>query len=469
MQQCTIYFGEEACGMDFDSDMDYFSDEIEALIALCAFRINEGQDYLSFIQSLKNDFDNQTWPAEINWPFLFNFAQMFWQHYPHISQNYALVSAPKLQRNDACVCGSNKKYKHCCLAITDLTPTMVEKPDFTYVLLELLPKTRWKELANSQIAINSVVQAAYFFIGSERYKDARQLLEPWFKSPQDFVAKREALLDLLIEVYFQGGNSRKKKQLLDKAIMHGDNVIKSTAMQRMASMLCDENKVQQAYALFTEAQKLTPDSPSLAHLEISILVVAGDYERAKQRALFWEHRLKRYQDASLDGIIEFLREVKDNPKQAFQTMAIISAPELKQLKDALACLPPIELLYIVEKYEDFSASLLPANGAHRALIGNWYELVNGSEFVAGSPEPVKQWLLFLQKHPQAWNSFEVIDCFISYLGANYDLDITEELEEALLLRAEKILLLTIKQNKAEAYHLPWPIIENRAPLSLMGS
>ncbi len=95
------------------------------------------------------------------------------------------------------------------------------------------------------------------------------------------------LFDLLLDAYTNLGKPRKKSALLDRALAHGDRSLRSASMQRRVTMLADSGDYPRAWALFAQAQRSEPDSPSLSHLEVTLLLSQGRETEARERARFW--------------------------------------------------------------------------------------------------------------------------------------------------------------------------------------
>lgn len=116
--------------------------------------------------------------------------------------------------------------------------------------------------------------AAVELSGKCDIRSAIAWLEPWFKRDDAFVARREFRLDALLHAYADAGPGRKKPFLLERAVAVGDNVIRSTALERRTSVLADQGDYA-AWQTFTQAQRADPYAVSLSHLEMTVLLDQG--------------------------------------------------------------------------------------------------------------------------------------------------------------------------------------------------
>lgn len=84
-------------------------------------------------------------------------------------------------------------------------------------------------------------------------------------------------------------------------------------MHRRCTMLADEGEYLAAWKLFKEAQRADPDNPSLAHLEVVLLISQGEVGEAQERARFWARRLKKLGYGG-KKIVDLMEEIAQNPR-----------------------------------------------------------------------------------------------------------------------------------------------------------
>jgi tetratricopeptide (TPR) repeat protein len=184
--------------------------------------------------------------------------------------------------------------------------------DLSPQVLALVPRKTWKALPGSHIDIDRIAHTAEECLRIGDDKAALMLLEPWFASDDSFVARREPLFDMLVNLYSDLDKPRKKKQLLDRAVRFGDATLRSGALQRLASMATDRENFALAWDLFGQARKIDPNAVSLSHLEVTMLFNEGRDDEAKQCAELWIQRLTRLRDPQLQPLIAYLRDLQSD-------------------------------------------------------------------------------------------------------------------------------------------------------------
>ena len=453
---------------DFAAAMGRFSRRAVDLIA-------HGSDYPAYVEAMHDEHAKVVkYNAFMDWPQALTYARAIWKHTPQPALGYAPPPLPEPERNAPCPCGSGRKYKHCCLPLAQSIPPF--DMIFLPLLLQALPKKRWPELAGSRISIDMLASAACEFQDEGNWAVVIALLEPWFKQDGDFIARREILFDVLLDAYGEAGNPRKKERLLERAIRVGDAAIRSAALQRRASMLCDQRDFTGAWQAFAQAQRANPDAISLSHLEVTMLLQEGRTHQARERSRFWIKRLEAMRDPELADLIELLRGLGERGMAAMADQMFEMEPDLAGLRDALQSAPPVACLYTLDPGNDETGPLRPKPALRKALAA-WAEV---SSAVAHSPlqslmqdeaddlGDIRDWLPTLAAHPVLWNAFEVLDAMVSALRDEYGETFAQTLAAVLLDRAERLLREVLRANDAEGKRFEWGWLENRPALHLLG-
>jgi len=247
------------------------------------------------------------------------FARDVWKHCPHPAHGYAPAPLEAIAPNAACHCGSGLKYRDCCQPIEAHMPGIAI--NWLTHFIEHLPRTRWKDLPGSRIPAEMMIDLAFTWQKAARYKDIASLLEPWFVDDAYLRQPYGPLQDLLIEAWGQLGKRKRRNDLIDRAIAHGDATSRSSALQHKATALADAGDFTRAWDLFREAQRATPDDPSLAHLEVILLISSDREAEARERARFWIARIARRKEPRLQGLLELLRGVVEQGGVALDDFA----------------------------------------------------------------------------------------------------------------------------------------------------
>ncbi len=454
--------------------------DLDAFITWCAHAIALGVDYASYATHFMRVADllfaapaegNLRDDPDLRRRLALCMARTIWKEAPHPANRYALVSLPPSERNGPCYCGSGRKYKQCCQLIEREIP--LAKMNLLPYLLDELPKPRWSELRGSRISLDMVAHAAQQWTKEGRDKDVLALLEPWFSDDTCFDARHELLFDLLLDVYTRMHKPRKKSMLLDRALAHGDRTLRSASMQRQVSMLADDGDYARAWALFAEAQRSDPESPSLSHLEVTMLLSQGRNSEARDRARFWLLRFERRRDPELADLIGLLREIANEGSSALLRMAADNDPAVADFLELMRAAPPASSHYTLEASGDSAGPLQPSRTLKAALAawGVAFPPMDYSPMRSGFDEDVwalsNAWVPVLRKHPILWNAFDVLD-ILARAAAQIPVPGTESLIDTLLDRGERVLREVIRVNKADGLKLEWGWLENRPALNLLG-
>ena len=469
--------------MTTSNPRDITPDDLQQFMVFQVARIAAGIDYPTFVsrglgvaEVLLNLPPPSVQDEDARWRrgMVLTLLRSLWKQTPHPGNRFAPLPLPPMERNGPCHCGSGRKYKVCCLPFESGQGPDLDHINVLPYLLDALPRKRWAELHGSHIALDMVAVTAHDWNRAGRAADVRALLEPWLATDADLVGKREMLFDALLDAYTALHNPRKKAKLLDRALARGDRSIRSAAMQRRVSMLSDQGDYTAAWALFREAQRHEPDSPSLAHLEVTVLISQGREQEARDRARFWALRLGTRRDPDLQPLIELLRDIAADGAVALGEVMLASHPELGQLQQLLHGAPPVASHYSLSPHEGAAGPLEPTRTLAKALQ-HWEDVCPpvrhspmGDELGDLRADLMSRWLPVLQQHPILWNAFEVLDALVNVLGNHNLPGVSQSLALPLLDRAERLLDEVLHANRAEAHALEWGWLQNRPALHLLG-
>jgi tetratricopeptide (TPR) repeat protein len=279
------------------------------------------------------------------------------------------------------------------------------------------------------------------------------------------------LFDMLLDAYTELRKPRKKDQLLTRAIIAGDQRMRSAALQRRSTMLADAGNYAAAWEVFGEAQRADPQSPSLAHLEITLLISQGDHAQARERARFWAHRLTAMRDPSLAGLVDFMRDVAEHGEQALTQLMFDREPDLRELVASLQDAPPIASSYTLSPEAEDAGPLEPSSALKKALL-RWnvvaLQLSHSPLMDAPESAAMLDWLPLLREQPILWNAFDVLDTIVETMRARQLDCLIDAVVLPVLDRAEQLLREVLRVNHAAGKRLEWGWLENRPALNLLG-
>jgi hypothetical protein len=424
------------------------------------------------------------------------FAFGLWRAMPSPHHGWRPPQTPLPGRNDPCYCGSGQKYKRCCGSLPIPTAVLQE----VNLLRFVLDACTGKELGTLDLhRIDPVAlgDTAAQWVEEGEEKRAAQLLEPLFREHDRLSARHVEAFDALMSAWLALDRPRKRKDLVNALVRHPDAELANAARQREITMLADQGSLDAAWSRFHELMRLTPEDPPLAHLEITLLKLQQRDDEAIARAEFWSRRLRQI-DPRLAAYGDHLLAMASDADNA------LPGDQGK---------PPFVLLC-----ERLLQDAPAAEGSHAAPVrGGVIELVPSRELERVErawrqefpvPEPVLTSLetesefvierlpavvSFLEKHPLAWQSFQVL----GDLGlVAHAIGLLEPLDRPWLVlqrklgeRAERLLACmlpealqpppTLVEDSAAASAqllshlgsagatLPWAVHENRPALRLV--
>ena len=397
-------------------------------------------------------------------------GRALWNALPQPDNNYRPRPLPKPQRNDACPCGSGRKYKQCCAAfeqnIPDFPPELLLAQVLRNVSLKALAELPLRFISPEQLAA-----VAEQWIEQGDAKRAVALLEPLFEEMAALDERAEWAFDMLADAYLDIDKPKKRIQLVEKLMSVPNLWLRSAAMHRRATMYADERDFAAAWQVFKEAQRLQPDNVSLSHLEVLLLICENRREEAESRAEFWIARLKRM--GGYDDLIEQLQRMIASFDAIQHELAPQPPVELEQLKTLAAQLPPPQSLYRLEVHDGDAGELTPLPQLVE-LEQTWRQRFFGDEKFGIEPEEAlfdalnhaDEWLGWLQANPDALQSFSIVEQLtdVGMLLVGEDDSWLDELVAPLAAHAEQLLRCVLAANQAESCKLEWGWLNNRPAL-----
>lgn len=206
-----------------------------------------------------------------------------WKVLPRPDHGWRPLPAPKAERNAPCLCGSGRKFKQCCGAAA--SPSLFgEGLSVLGYVLERLPGHEFAHLPFKLLAPEEVAHVADEWRKQGRHEAAAALLEPLLADPAGLDARHEYAFDVLGDLYLDLGRGEDRLALVEAVMQSPDRELRSAAMHRRCTILADAGDYAGAWQLFRDAQRVDPDNPSLAHLELVLLASRGETEQLAARA-----------------------------------------------------------------------------------------------------------------------------------------------------------------------------------------
>ena len=444
--------------------------DLEILLTLTTRQIIRGDSlnefllwFLKYAPSLTPGLVQQTGTSdpEAQRALLLMLGRAIWSRTPVPANRFRPRSLPKPERNAPCPCGSGIKYKQCCSNFEN-APSPLDHISFLPMVLDQLTAKERKELPYAQLNHEELAHVAREWLAADRAKDAIALLEGLFRDMDTLDERAETAFNCLLDCYDRCHNPLKKKRLLERGFKAPNKHLRAAAMQRQCCILADRREYDAGWALFQQLQRLTPNDPSLAHLEILMLNGQGKRTLATDRARFWLARLSHHKATPVaEELLDFLRQVADGRMgDAMAHIAREMDPVIDHLIDIVQNLPKPAVHYTLTPHDGSAGPLVPDTEL-RKLLETWEDL----EMASPTLEEDLHWLTH---NPVALQSFDILESWLDGLAELPELHGSEEaVFLPLLQHAEAILRLVITRYKAETCQLEWGWHENRPALRLM--
>lgn len=375
-------------------------------------------------------------------------------------------------RNVSCHCGSGRKYKHCCLSLEGA----LDLGDYNMLphVLDALPKKIYTTLPDTAVTPDMIADTACQWQEQGDAKRAISLLEPWFAPGQRLTVRLEPLFDQLMDGYLELGNERKRQRLVEGVIDRGDRGLRAVALQRRAMMLADRGDDGAAWEAFQAAQRESPDNPSLAILEVTLLFQRGDMEQTRERARFWLLRLERAHNPEFADLVDLMRAISIDPMAALAGLGQGMHADLARLEHLFATAPVAEAHYRIRTDGGDDGVLVPDRRL-ADIESAWDSLFPGVKpgltmVNHGNPEvwdDAPAWLEYLEHKPLAWQSFNILDDLAMAVDALRVPGTDVTLLDPMLDRGCMLLAQNLAGAENPDVELPWGYLDNRPALRLL--
>jgi tetratricopeptide (TPR) repeat protein len=485
---------------------------IEDVILLCIRKILEHQEaglFLSWAQKAIPELLRADWqdlPDGEDRRLAFLLASAIWNATPLPSLGFRVQPMHTPELDAPCPCGSGLTYESCCAQVTD-APELPAELMWELLLAELDDRGIRQALQSGKVPVHLLGLAAERLLTEDRPGRAVALLEPLFAehAPAVLDERFEHTLNVLCDAYDRLNHWKKKLAFLERMTEQPCRELRSAAWQRLCTIQIDEGDFTAAQFAFSQAQREGPDSPGTALLEITLLASQHEDELARNRAVFWLHKLQRAGIGDKD-ILDFLQAAARDPQNALMTsQSSIIDPRLMMLRDWIqtASLRPLptyglkpckrgsapdaSLQLPLFGDTDAAGARMPspdplymarlcAPAALQRLEPCWHELLKCPKPTSTNLLPMPlgdfwerdDWVEFLTAHPEAADSLDILDDLVTALYVHPESAlpwINRSLLTPLLERARRILGRVLPEPSSRT--IPWSAEENRPALRLL--
>lgn len=411
-------------------------------------------------------------------------GRIYWSTTPKPHQGWRAQPIPKPERNSPCPCNSGKKYKQCCQPY-EIPADLLPRLNMLRFVLDLWPETKLREVPLSRLDPGALADAARQWLDEGEGHRSIALLEQLFDDAAKLDDRYISCFDGLCDAYLEEGMHTEREPFVARIAAHRNKPLASAALQRATVIASDEGDYETAWERFGQALRLTPDDPSLSHLEVLVLRSEGRIDEAKARAKVWASRLRRMSPEN-EGLIEVLEQMAEDPDRAMLNIADSHRPDDETWGDLLDEAPPVELLYKIEQtpvQDDISdvqrisiamtalptLALVERQWRDRFFVQkpNLIELFGDASAACDEFAAVGE---FMRANPAAWQSFEILDD-LALIARDWFSDDEGFAESAVLLdltdRAQDLLQRCVASVGSGKAIVEWGVPGNRPPLRLI--
>jgi len=413
-----------------------------------------------------------------------NFGRSIWNVFPLPGNGFRPRPLAMPGRNDACPCGSGRKFKQCC-GYGPASPGLDSEVLWPLLIRKLPSDVLDGAITDGLIPAAVLIGAAMDYQDGNRPKLAIKMLEPLFKEPLRYCDQDgEFAFDLLCNLYDDLGYSRKKAGLLEFVIATAErSPLRSGARQRLAAIRMDDGDITGAWQTFKLAQRDAPDAPSLGLLEVQLLMAQRRPAAAIDRASFWARRLRSLGYPESEGVLPLLEQVAHDPERALVELGIEisgnAGSRLLEWLDRVSNRPAPNYSVTEEPSElplpESESNFLTARPGIQATELGWhYVFPVGKPFSVNmlapdndvwSPSAENQWMAFLEANEDAFDSLDILDDLANAVHAHEQslmAGFDELLLQPILRRAQAIIERALRAN--DGVRLAWVCSENRPAL-----
>ncbi|HEY0556936.1 MAG TPA: SEC-C domain-containing protein [Thermoanaerobaculia bacterium] len=357
--------------------------------------------------------------------FATEFGRSLWNSVPQPDNGFRPRPVPRPERNDACPCGSGKKYKKCCSEWADGAPPL--DPEGVWMLVaEELPQEQVEALGESGRMPRPILGGvATGLLDNGDPARALALVRPLFERPERLDERDSAALNTLLEAYEALGLDDERWEEAERLARDLRPPLRAVLWENLARAYAVEGEMEEAWTSLDRARQDDPESPALGPLEVSLLLAEGRSSEAGERARFWRARLKEG-DLSDQGF-EFLAQVGENAEETQLRFSFgDEVTELiHRLEAQLAKLePPAEAYSLAAVAADPGAGHLVPSAALRKVEEEFEALFYppgaAAEVEDLAPEEdedwdpwdedrAERWLGYVVEHPASLDSVDILE------------------------------------------------------------
>jgi hypothetical protein len=412
-------------------------------------------------------------------------ARAIWNAAPLPSNGYRARPAPEPDRNAPCPCGSGTKYKRCCEPASHSFPAIPADAAWQAIAPRLSPKEAARLLDGPALPPEALAPLGHRVLEERKPRQVSKPLERHLAAASRLDSRYEDAVILAIELDRELlGADAALERALDRAAA-ADPDLRGAIFRSLIPSAVEIGEMDLARDMFANAREAQPDHPDLAFLEVSLALVTGDLERARERATFWLAWMRRrgLADEMADSIEllemaardpEGARDFLDHgpegllePPQPLVDLAELAAEAAARAVDPQDVVVSANAVAFARRSKDVKkaeAAWAKAWPGHKPALTSLDAEFDGSPF-----DDAERWLTVLRREPASFDSLSILDDLVLLVEPFAEKafpDLRESALEPLLRRSVAIVRASLAGQEDQA--VEWTDLDNRPALRLLG-
>ena len=321
-----------------------------------ALRLADGEAFLAWMQAeaprLLPGLFEQLPDDQARRGFATEFGRSLWNSVPLPDNGFRPRPIARPERNDACPCGSGKKYKKCCAEWAEGAPAL-DAEGVWMLVAEELPLEQVEAMGVSGRVPRPILgDVATGLLDNGDAARALALVRPLFERPERLDERDSAALNTLLEAYEALDLQEERWEEAERLARDLRPPLRAVLWENLARTYAVEGEMEEAWVSLDRARQDDPESPALGPLEVSLLLAEGRTAEAAEKARYWRGKLKEG-DLSEQGF-EFLARVGENAEETQLRFSFGDevTDRIHQLEAWLARAEPPAALYGIEAVAD---------------------------------------------------------------------------------------------------------------------
>lgn len=216
----------------------------------------------------------------------------------------------KVGRNEACPCGSGRKYKQCCGEYPE--PPLPPADGLLQLVLPHMNRDQWAHFSqHPDMPADYCADLAWHCMHIDKPQKAWEVIKPLSERLDTLGDEHQHAIAYGLDALQALGHDRKRERLMEALCEHPrSRSLRSIGHQRLAMVTMQRDQAAEAREHLEQARRQDPDQLELHLAELSVLPYLVSEAELRERARFWQKRLQKrfgpqypYQDM-VDDIAE---------------------------------------------------------------------------------------------------------------------------------------------------------------------